>query len=96
MVLRIHALIEAVILHPGIFAGFLERDRAVGAAYLTAEGLGPVIDVMQSCELQSGIAAAHIAAQPHLSIGLGGSAASEGAIGPRSNHPTRLEPCSSQ
>jgi hypothetical protein len=31
VVLRIHALIEAVILHPGVFAGLLERERAVGA-----------------------------------------------------------------
>jgi len=39
--------IEAVVLHPGVFAGFLERERAVGTADRAAEGLRPVIDVAQ-------------------------------------------------
>src|SRR5260370_3918104 len=46
---------------------------------------------MQSGELQSGIASADIAAEPHLSVGLGECAKGKGARGPRSNHGTRLE-----
>ena len=47
MVLRVNALIETVILHPGVFAGLLKRHRAVAAAYRAAEGLRPVINVAQ-------------------------------------------------
>jgi hypothetical protein len=43
--LRVHALIEAVILHPGVFAGFLKRDCAVRTADRATEGLGPVVNI---------------------------------------------------
>ena len=39
MVLRVNALVEAVILHPGVFARFVECHRAVAAANRAAEGL---------------------------------------------------------
>src|SRR5580704_713610 len=47
---------------------------------------------MQPCEPQSGIAAADVAAEPHLSVGLGERAEGEGAMRPGSNHAARLEP----
>jgi hypothetical protein len=63
MVLRA-ALMETVILHPGVFAGFLERDGAVGAAYRAAEGFRSVVDVAQVAQRQSGIASADVAPDP--------------------------------
>jgi hypothetical protein len=54
VVLRIHALIDAVILHPGVFAGLLERERAIGAAYRA--GLRPVINVAQLAKNQPRVA----------------------------------------
>jgi hypothetical protein len=40
---KLAALIEAVILHPGVFARFIECHRAVAAAYRAAEGLCPLL-----------------------------------------------------
>jgi hypothetical protein len=56
VVLRIHALIEAVILYPGVFVGFLERERAIGAAYRAAENLCLVINVAQLAKQQPRVA----------------------------------------
>jgi hypothetical protein len=64
VVLRIHALIEAVILHPSVFAGFIARPCAVGAAYRATEGLRPVVDVAKLAEMQPGIAPADVAPDP--------------------------------
>ena len=51
---------------------------------------------MKPCELQSGIASADIAAQPHLPVGLGERTEGEGAMRPGSNHGARLEAASGQ
>ena len=75
---------------------FDQAEVSLRTAHRAAEGLGPVIDIVQSREFQSGLASADIAAQPHLSVGLGESAKGEGAMGPGSNHGTRLEPAASQ
>jgi hypothetical protein len=64
MVLRVHALIEVVILHPGIFARLLERHGAVASAYRAAEGLRSVVDVAQLAEMQPGIAPADVTPDP--------------------------------
>jgi hypothetical protein len=64
MVLWIHALIEAVIFHPGIFARFIERHCAVASAYRAAEGLRSVVYVAQLAEMQPGIAPADVAPDP--------------------------------
>jgi hypothetical protein len=56
MVLRLHALVEAVVFHPGVFAGFIERHRAVAAANRATKGLCPVVHVAQLAEMQPGIA----------------------------------------
>jgi hypothetical protein len=67
VVLRIHALIEAIILHPGVLAGFIVRHRAVGAAYRAAEGLCPVVHVAKLANMQPGIAPADITPDPQRS-----------------------------
>jgi hypothetical protein len=40
----------------GIFAGILERERAIGAAYRAAEGLRPAINVAQLAKKQPRVA----------------------------------------
>jgi hypothetical protein len=64
MVLRVHALIEAVVFHPGVFARFIERHRAVAAAYRAAEGLRSVVYVAQLAEMKPGIASADVIPDP--------------------------------
>ena len=86
MVLRIHTLIEAVILHPGVFAGFLERERAIGAAYRTAEGLRPVINVAQLAKKQPRVAPANITPDPQWAEGLAKRAEAVGYTGKRVDH----------
>jgi hypothetical protein len=78
VVLRVHALIEAVILHPGVFAGFIERHRAVGAAYRATEGLRPVINAVQFAKKQPRVAPATIAPDPQRAEGLAESAEAVG------------------
>jgi len=33
VMLRVNVLVEPIVFHPGVFARFLERHRAIGAAY---------------------------------------------------------------
>jgi hypothetical protein len=92
VVLRVDALVEAVILHAGVLAGFIERHRAVGPAYRAAEGLRPVVDIAQVPKRQAGIATADVAPDPQRAEGLAERAE---AVGYAAKGPTlgaRLEP----
>jgi hypothetical protein len=60
MVLGVNALIEPVVLHPTVLAGFIKRHRTVGAANRAAEGLCPVVHVAKLANMQTGIAPADI------------------------------------
>jgi len=91
MPLRLLTLIQTIIVHAEFFGWLDQAEVSLRTAYRATESLGPVIDIMQSGELQSGIASADIAAEPHLSIGLGECPEGEGAMWPRSNHGARLE-----
>jgi hypothetical protein len=66
--LRVHALIEAVILHCGILAGFLKRDCALGTADRAAEGRGPVVNVAQLANKQSCVAPANVTPAGFISV----------------------------
>jgi len=72
--------------HSEFLGRFDQAEVSAGAAYRAAKSLGPVIDIKQPREPQSGIASADIAAEPHLSVGLGERAKGEGAMRPGSNH----------
>ncbi len=96
MALRFLHFVEPDVVHAEFLDGLDQTEVGLRPAHRAAEGLGPLIDIVQPCELQPGIAAADIAAEPHLSIGLGECAEGEGTIGPRSNHGARLEPANDQ
>jgi len=86
MVLRVHPLIEAVILHPGVFARLIERHRAVAAAYRAAKGLRPVVHVAQLAERQPGIAPADITSDPERPEDLAQRAEAVGYTTEGTNH----------
>src|ERR1700722_19246970 len=68
--LRVNALVEPIVFHPGVFARFLKRHRAIGAANRATEGLCPVVHVAQLAEMQPGIAPANVTPEPQGSEGL--------------------------
>jgi hypothetical protein len=85
------ALVQPIVVHSE-FLGRLDQAKvSLRTAPRAAESLGPVIDIMQPCELQTGVAAADIATQPHLPVGLGERAEGEGTMRPGSNHAAKLE-----
>jgi hypothetical protein len=92
MVLRVNTLVEAVILHPGVFAGFRERHRAVSAAYRAAEGLCPVVHVAQLANMQPGIAPADITPDPQWPEDLAKRSEAIGYATEGTDHAARLEP----
>jgi hypothetical protein len=92
MVLRVHALIEAVVFHPGVFARFIERHRAVAAAYRAAEGLRSVVDVAQLAEMQPRVASADITSDPQGAKDLAKRAEAVGDATEGTDHAARLEP----
>jgi hypothetical protein len=96
VMLRVNALIEAVILHPGIFAGLLKRDCAVGAADRAAEGLGPVVHVAQLANKQPRVAPAYVTPDPERTEGLAQCAEAVGYATERTDHAARLEPRNGQ
>jgi hypothetical protein len=96
MVLRIHALIEAVIPHPGVFARLLKRHRAVASAYRAAEGLRSVVGVAQLAEMQPGIASADITPDPQGPEDFAKRAEAIGYATEGTDHVARLEPRSGQ
>ena len=96
MVLRIHALIEAVIFHPGIFAGFIKRHRAIASAYRAAEGLRSVVNVAQLAEMQPGMASADISPDPHGAEDFAKRTEAIGYATEGVDHVARLEPRSSE
>jgi hypothetical protein len=70
MVLRVNPLIEAVVLHPGVFAGLLKSDCAVRTADRAAESLGPVVHVAQLANKQPRVASANVTRDPERTEGL--------------------------
>jgi hypothetical protein len=75
-----------------IFRGRLDQaEVGLTAAPRTAKGLGAIVDVVQAGEVQACVAPSNIAAEPHLSVGLGERAKGKGAMRPGSNHGARLE-----
>jgi hypothetical protein len=64
VVLRVHALIEAVVLHSDVFARLFNSHRAIAAAHREAEGLCPIVDVAQLAYMQPGIAPADVPPDP--------------------------------
>jgi hypothetical protein len=96
MALRFLYLVDPIVGHAIFRDRFDQAEVSLRTAHRAAESLGPVIDIVQSRELQSGIASADIAAEPHLSVGLGECAKGEGTMRPRSNHTARLEPVGGQ
>ena len=96
MVPRVHALIEAVILHPGVFARFVECHRAIGAAYRAAEGLRPVVNVAKLAEMQPGIAPADITPDPQGSEDLAKCSEAIGYATEGTDHAARLEAAASR
>jgi hypothetical protein len=53
--------VEPIIVHSEFIGRLDQAEVSLRSAYRAAEGFGPVIYVMQPCELQSGIASADIA-----------------------------------
>jgi hypothetical protein len=45
MMLRVTALIQPIVFHPGVLARLVERHRSGAAAYRATEGLRPVVYV---------------------------------------------------
>ena len=64
MALGLLHFVEPVIMHSEFLRGLDKAEIGLRTAHRAAEGLGPVIDIVQAGELQSGIAPADIAAQP--------------------------------
>jgi hypothetical protein len=91
-VLRIHALIEAVILHPGVFARFSASHGAIATANRAAEGLCPVVHVAQLAEMQPGIAPADITPDPQGVEDFAKHAEATGYATEGTDHVARLEP----
>jgi hypothetical protein len=96
MALGLFDFVETIVVHSEFLDRLDQAEVSFRTARRAAESLGPVIDIMQSRELQSGIASADIAAEPHLPVGLGECPKDEGAIRPGSNHGASLEPADSQ
>jgi hypothetical protein len=90
-VLRVDALVEAVIVHAGVLAGFIERHRAVGPANRAAEGLRPVVDVAQLAKKHPGIAPADVTPDPQRAEGLAERAEAVGDAAKGPTMGTRLE-----
>jgi hypothetical protein len=87
--------VEPIVGH-AIFRDRLDQaEVGLGSASRTAKGLGAIVDVVQASEIQACVAPADIAAEPHLSVGLGERAEGEGAMRPGSNHGAKLEPVGS-
>src|SRR5580704_10499937 len=78
MALGMRALVQAIVLHATFPDRLDDAETGLAAASRAAEGLGARIDILQSGELQPRIAPADVAAQPHLSVGLGERAEGEG------------------
>ena len=89
-------LIQAIVLHAPLCDRLDHTELCFPSTSRATEGLGAGIDIVQAAELQACVTSADIAAEPHLSIGLGESAKSEGAMRPRSDHEARLEPAGGQ
>jgi hypothetical protein len=58
--------VKPIVMHPEFLGRLDQAEVSLRTTYRAAESLGPVIDIMQACELQSGISPADIAADPHL------------------------------
>ena len=86
MTFRLLRLIQTVVVHSELLGRLDQAKVSFRTADRAAEGLGPVIDIVQPGELQPGIASTDIAAQPHLSVGLGERAAGE-------DDTARVQPC---
>ena len=96
VMLRVNALVEPIVFHPGVFARLFKRHRAIASAYRAAEGLRSVVHAAQLAEMQLGITSADITPDPQGSEDLAKRAKGEGTIGPISNHGTRVVPVGSQ
>ena len=96
MTLGLLDFVKPIVVHAEFLRRLDQAEVSLRTADRATEGLGPVIDIVQAGELQSGITPADIAAQPHLPVGLGECAKGEGAMRPGSNHAARLEPAGSQ
>jgi hypothetical protein len=91
VMLRVNALVEPIVFHPGVFARFLKRHRAVASAYRAAEGLRSVIDVAQFAEMQPGVAPADVTPDPQGPEDLAKRAEAKGYATEGIDHAARLE-----
>jgi hypothetical protein len=96
MVLRVNALVEPIVFHPGVFARFLERHRAIASAYRAAEGLRSGVHVVQLAEMQPGIAPADITPDLQGPEDLAQRAEAVGYATEGTDHGARLEPAGRQ
>jgi hypothetical protein len=91
VMLRVNALVEPIVFHPGVFARFLEGHRAVSAAYRATESLCPVINVAKLTNMQPGIAPADITPHPQRAEDFAKRAEAVGYATEGTDHAARLE-----
>jgi hypothetical protein len=72
-----------------VFRDRLDQAKiGLTAAPRAAESFGAIVDIVETGEVQTRVAPADVAAQPHLPVGLGECAKGEGAMRPGSNQGT--------